>query len=152
MEQRRARKDFARPKWGGKNSTFFDATYLKCRKLIFGFAFFASFMPQVQSVRFSLSFAKDKKKKSIQKNPPKTLKTVAWNERRKVEMKKKVVGGEEGMKKVGRSTFSRRTTESDYSKKKFINNIKRVELKIKTMDSEEGVRETGAERRREPKE
>lgn len=34
------------------------------------------------------------------------------------------------------STFRRRTTESDYEKKKFINNIKRVELKIKTMDGE----------------
>lgn len=31
-------------------------------------------------------------------------------------------------------TFCRRITESDYEKKKFINNIKRVELKIKTMD------------------
>lgn len=35
------------------------------------------------------------------------------------------------------STFCRRITESDYEKKKFINNIKRVELKIKTMDSVE---------------
>lgn len=28
------------PKWRRKTSTFFDATYLKCRKLIFGFASF----------------------------------------------------------------------------------------------------------------